>query len=261
MAELDAPARPGKKGISRFVSVNAAPAPPPAVPPRPQGDLTRACTEEIAQAVRTTWPTKSADNRWNRSRGARDLLHHLSQFPGETWQERWDASGFNQRGNPVSVLRSAPRDRSQIGTGAACLFCLRIIQPSLEAFRSNIFLYYGQRFLTAQNDPLLETFWAGVQATPVNPIHHGTALFDVAVALTTQGIALADLTPAAFLHYAWECRRQGLVLGARGAGSRFPGHLAWQVLHTIGHFPARGDKQGQQRGVAGDSLGINALYG
>jgi hypothetical protein len=240
VAELDAAARPGEKGISRFVSVNAAPAPAPAVPPRPQGDLTRASIEEIAQAVRTTWPTKSADNRWNRSRGARDLLHHLSQFPGETWQERWEASGFNQRANPVSVLRSAPRDRSQIGIGAACLFCLRIITPSLEAFRSNIFLYYGQRFLSAQDDPLLEKFWAGAQATPVNPIHHGTALFDVAVALTTQGIALADLTPAAFLHYAWECRRQGLVLGARGAGSRFPGHLAWQVLHTMGHFPARG---------------------
>lgn len=240
MADLDAPARPGKKGISRFVSVNAAPAPAPAVPPRPQDDLTRASIEEIAQAVRTTWPTKSADNRWNRSRGARDLLHHLGQFPGETWQERWEASGFNHRGNPVSVLRSAPRERSQIGTGAACLFCLRIIKPSLEAFRSNIFLYYGRRFLTAQSDPLLEKFWAGVQAAPVNPIHHGTALFDVAVALTTQGIALADLTPAAFLHYAWECRRQGLVLGARGAGSRFPGHLAWQVLHTMDHFPSRG---------------------
>src|SRR5664279_3876038 len=39
---------------------------------------------------------------------------------------------------------------------------------------------------------------------------------------------------------AWECRRHGLVLGARGAGSRFPGHLAWQVLHTLGHFPSRG---------------------
>lgn len=229
-----------KKGVSRFVSVNAAPAPAPTVPPRPQGDLTRASVEEIAQAVRTTWPTKSADNRWNRSRGARDLLQHLSQFPGETWQERWEASGFNLGGNPVSVLRSAPRERSQIGTGAACLLCLRIIQPSLEAFRSNTFLYYGQRFLAAQNDPLLEKFWAETQATPVNPIHHGTALFDIAVALTTQGIALADLTPEAFLHYAWECRRQGLVLGARGAGSRFPGHLAWQVLHTMDHFPSHG---------------------
>ena len=240
MAEPGAPTQASKKGISRFVSVNAAPAPSPAVPPRPQGDLTRAFVEEIAQAVRTTWPTKSADNRWNRSRGARDLLCHLSDFPGETWQDRWEASGFNQPGHPVAVLRSAPRDRSQIGTGAACLFCLRIIQPSLEAFRSNVFLYYGKRFLTAQNDPLLEKFWGEVQSMPVNPVHHGTALFDVAVALTTQGIALADLTPAAFLHYAWECRRQGLVLGARGAGSRFPGHLAWQALHAMDHFPSHG---------------------
>lgn len=90
-----------------------------------------------------------------------------------------------------------------------------VIQPSLEAFRSNQFLYYGKRFLVVQNDPLLDKFWEQVQSTPVNPVHHGTALFDVAVALTTQGIALADLTPAAVLYYAWECRRQGLVLGAR----------------------------------------------
>lgn len=240
MADLGNVTRQGKKGLSRFVSVNAAPAPALAVPPCPQGDLTRATPEEIAQAVRTTWPTKSADNRWRRSRGARDLLQHLSEFPGQTWQERWQASGFNEPGRPVSVLRSAPRDRSQIGTGAACLFCLRVIRPSLEAFRSNQFLYYGRRFLAAQNDPLLDKFWEQVQAAPVNPVHHGTALFDVAAALTTQGITLADLTPPAFLHYAWECRRQGLVLGARGAGSRFPGHLAWQALHAMGHFPPNG---------------------
>lgn len=30
------------------------------------------------------------------------------------------------------------------------------------------------------------------------------------------------------------------MLGARGAGSRFPGHLAWQVLHSMDHFPSRG---------------------
>ncbi|MGH3527746.1 MAG: hypothetical protein ACRDS0_34310 [Pseudonocardiaceae bacterium] len=229
-----------KKGVSRFISLNAAPAPAPAVPPRPQGDLTRAGIEKIAQAVRTSWPTNSADNRWRRSRGTRDLLHYLSELPGQTWQDRWEASGFNEPGRPVSVLRSAPRDRSQIGTGAACLFCLRVIKPSLGAFRSNTFLYYGKRFLAAQGDPLLDKFWAEVQATAVNPIHHGAALFDVAVALTTQGIALSDLTPGIFLHYVWECRRQGLVLGARGAGSRFPGHLAWQTLHAMGHFPPRG---------------------
>ncbi|MGW6739280.1 hypothetical protein ACWGDX_00800 [Streptomyces sp. NPDC055025] len=54
MAELAALTQPSRKGISRFVSANAAPAPAPAVPPRPQGDLARASIEEIAQAVRTT---------------------------------------------------------------------------------------------------------------------------------------------------------------------------------------------------------------
>ncbi|SHH63097.1 hypothetical protein [Streptomyces sp. 3214.6] len=190
-----------KKGVSSFVSVNAAPAPAPAVPPRPQGDLTRASVEEIAQAVRSTWPTKSADNRWNRSRGARDLLQHLSQFPGR------DLAGAvgDQRVQPGRQPRLGPAigsQREKPDRHRRCLLCLRIIRPSLEAFRSNTFLYYGQRFLAAQNDPLLEKFWAEVQATPVNPIHHGTALFDIAVALTTQGIALADLTPEAFLHYA-----------------------------------------------------------
>ncbi len=240
MADAAAPIRQSRKGSSRFVSVNAAPAPPPAVPPRPQGDLTRASVENVAAAIRTTWPTNSADNRWRRSRGARDLLGHLEGFPGETWQQRWEVSGLNAPGHPVAVLQATRRGKSQLGVGAACLFCLRIIQPSLEAFRSNTFLYYGQRFLGAQNDPLLDKFWAEVQAMPVHPVHHQTALFDVAVALTTQGIALADLTPAALLHYAWACRRQGLVPGQRGAGSRFPGHLAWQVLHAMGYFPSGG---------------------
>jgi site-specific recombinase XerD len=194
----------------------------------------------VAAAIRATWPTNSADNRWRRSRGAGDLLRHLEGFPGETWQERWEVSGLNTPGCPVAVLQATRRGKSQIGVGTACLFCLRIIQPSLEAFRSNTFLYYGQRFLSAQNDPLLDKFWAEVQDMPVHPVHHQSALFDVAVALTTQGIALADLTPAALLHYAWQCRRQGLVLGQRGAGSRFPGHLAWQVLHAMGHFPSGG---------------------
>lgn len=240
MADPVTPTRQGKKGSSRFVSVNAVPATPSAVPPRPQGDLTRASVEDVAAAIRATWPTNSADNRWRRSRGARDLLRHLEGFPGETWQQRWEVSGLNAPGRPVAVLQATRRGKSQLGVGAACLFCLRIIQSSLEAFRSNTFLYYGQRFLSAQNDPLLDKFWAEVQDMPVHPVHHQTALFDVAVALTTQGIALADLTPAAFLHYAWACRRQGLVLGQRGAGSRFPGHLAWQVLHAMGHFPSGG---------------------
>ncbi|MGH9227035.1 MAG: hypothetical protein ACRD2W_25395, partial [Acidimicrobiales bacterium] len=57
-------------------------------------------------------------------------------------------------------------------------------------------------------------------------------------ALTTQGIALADLTPEALLHYAKQCRE--LLVGvANTHTTRFSGHLAWEVLHAMGHFPPR----------------------
>jgi hypothetical protein len=74
----------------------------------------------------------------------------------------------------------------------------------------------------------------------VHPLHHGSALFDTTAALTTQGIALADLTPEAFLHYVWESRDHGLAIQGRSETGRgqFPGQLAWQVLHDMGHFPS-----------------------
>lgn len=60
---------------------------------------------------------------------------------------------------------------------------------------------------------------------------------DVCCALTTQGIALADLTPQALLFYANECRRLNLVVSARPDSNRFAGLRAWDVLHSMGHFP------------------------
>lgn len=223
---------------TRFTAVDAAPAPPPAVPPRPRGELTRAGIEEIQRTVRAVWPgTPDAERR--RSRGARFLLEHLEGFPGQTWQQRWQASGLDEPRRPVSVLMHQQRERDEVSVGTACLFSLRVIQPSLRALRSTRFLGYGERFLTAQHDPLLEEFWRRVQDMPVHPTYHVGALFDVTVALTTQGIALADLTPEAFLHYVWEARDHGLNFKGRGKHSRgqFPGRLAWRALHAMGHFP------------------------
>jgi hypothetical protein len=59
----------------------------------------------------------------------------------------------------------------------------------------------------------------------------------VCCALTTQGIALAGLTPEALLFYANECRRLNLVVGARADSNRFAGLMAWDILHGMGHFP------------------------
>ncbi|MEU8251063.1 site-specific integrase [Nonomuraea sp. NPDC048916] len=194
--------------------------------------------DEIEAAMRQVWPG-GRDSERRRARGARLLLEHLSGFPGGGWQQRWEASGLNEASRPVNVMIPEHQGRKEICTGAACLFALRVIRPSLLALRSTRFAGYGGRFLEAQRDPLLEEFWKRVKDHPVHPMHHTAALFDVAVALTTQGIALADLTPEAFLHYIWQSRDQGLTMKARGKQNRgqFPGQLAWPVLHEMGLFP------------------------
>lgn len=137
-------------------------------------------------------------------------------------------------------MRGKQAERDEICVGTACVFSLRVIRPSLQALRSTRFLRFGERFITAQRDALLEDFWKRVQGTAVHPLHHGSALFDTTAALTTQGIALAGLTPEAFLHYVWASRDHGLAFKGRGATGRgqFPGQLAWQVLHDMGHFPS-----------------------
>ncbi|MEU5849374.1 hypothetical protein [Saccharopolyspora shandongensis] len=211
---------------TRFAGLRGGPA-NPAASPMPHGDLTAADAEQIQQVVRDVWPG-GLDAVRRRARGARFMLQHLAVFPGQTWQQRWETSGLNERRRPVTAARGKQAERDEICVGTACLFSLRVIRPSLQALRSTRFLRYGERFLAAQRDSLLEEFWKRVQDTAVHPLHHGAALFDTTAALTTQGIALVDLTPEAFLHYVWETRDHGLAFKGRGENSRgqFPGQLA-----------------------------------
>ncbi|NYE71884.1 tyrosine-type recombinase/integrase [Microlunatus parietis] len=114
------------------------------------------------------------------------------------------------------------------------LLSLRIIQPTLEAFRSNLFRDYPLSFRTAQRDPELDKFFAAVEDRVISRHWKRRAVFDVSAALTIQGIALADLTPEAFLHYARTTRDAGL---ASYSYSTYVGHLAWEILHEMGQFP------------------------
>jgi hypothetical protein len=113
-----------------------------------------------------------------------------------------------------------------------------VIQPSLLAFRSNTFSNYSSHFITAQDDPLLNAFAEQAAAYDVEGHHRRDAVLDVCRLLTVQGITLTDLTPAALLHHGHETRR---VTAIRKPGTkvvnRFAGPSAWNVLHTMGHFP------------------------
>jgi integrase len=97
---------------------------------------------------------------------------------------------------------------------------------------------YAEMFRRAHGDPVLDRFFAHVAAMDVRREYQLGAVFDVACALTVYGIGFAELTPAAMLHYAWECRRLGVSVRHRKTPGRFTGHLAWVALVETGQFPS-----------------------
>jgi hypothetical protein len=209
-----------------------APAPVPAVPPRPRGNLDAATAEEIAAVADGVWP-RGGQRRYARRRGLRRLLELLAAFPGQTWQQRWLASGFDAGDRRVRDLADCEWVRAEAVHSLMLLCCLRVVRPSLAAFRGNHFVRYHEHFEAAQADPQLDEFVRLVQAHDASPHYQRCARFDMAGALTSQGIAFAGLTAEAFLHYATETRRGGFGHGYEC----YVGHLAWQVLHQSGHFP------------------------
>ena len=175
--------------------------------------------------------------RQKRRSGTRHLLEHLEGFEGRTWQERWLASDLDTGERPVSDLDPDKYRGYNLTHGLKALLCLRVITPSLTAFRGNKFNQYPYAFQEAQGDPLLNKFFEEAKRARASERHQYRALADVCCALTTQGLALADLTPEALLFYANECSRLNLVVGARPDSNRFAGLLAWDILHGMDHFP------------------------
>jgi site-specific recombinase XerD len=224
---------------SRFVSGQIEPQPAvAATPPRPVGELGTAPIDRIARLVTTAWDGAPATCQ-QRGQAVQIILTYLTDYAGQTWQQRWDTSPMGRGEASVSILGSRRETGMAIGQGLRSLFCLRIIRPSLLAFRINNFKEYGQFFVAAQGDPLLEKFAEHTAAADVSWAYRREALFDVCCLLTVQDVALADLTPAALLYYGHETRRvRAITLPGRKLANRFAGLSAWNILHQMGHFPA-----------------------
>lgn len=228
---------------SRFpdAEIKAMPAERPAVPPAPFGDLSRASITELCSLVEKILPDRTYSTYEKRRRGLRLLFRHLETLPGDTWQERWEASGFDgDKALPVKTLATSGRrqDSHDATSAARMAFCARVIQPTLGGFRANRFGDYPESFLHANPDPALESFYTEVDTRPqLGHSHRMRVKFDVACVLTVQGITLADLTPAALLHYSLDNRRLGTTHGASRDTTRFAALGAWEILHSLGQFP------------------------
>src|SRR2546429_1736347 len=199
----------------------------------------------LADRVRPAPPTTAQTRR----RSLRFLLDHLAGLPGQTWQQRWDDSPFADGARRVAELDNGQQTVASLGLRV--LLCLRVIRPTLPAMRANRLTGYADLFRQAQADASLDAYFAAVRQRPVVRSMHMAALFDVACALSIYGIPLAELTPQALLHYAWQCRRHGVTYKNRGSRDTFGGLLAWQVLYDMGHFPPGTPQSIRAAGQAG----------
>lgn len=232
-----------ESATTRFSSaaMKAAAAPQPAIPPAPFGDLSAASISELCDLAGKILP----DPTWTKvercRHGIRLLFGHLQTLPGHTWQDRWEASGFNaEMAPPVSILGrpEAPFDNRHMLSALKVAFAIRCMQPSLSGFRANKFSTYAEPFRRLQKDPRLDEFFETVDADQqLSTTYKNRAKFDITCALTTQGIALEHLTPSALLHYSLENKRLGLTHGANKDTTRFAALGAWEILHTMAHFP------------------------
>ncbi|MFI1868894.1 tyrosine-type recombinase/integrase [Streptomyces jumonjinensis] len=226
--------------VTRFAGaeLKAAPAPLPDTPPGPFGDLSRTPADEILRIVEQV--TKGQPNPGRRRRSVQRVFSVLEEMPGDTWQERWQASGFDDEGaESVRVLaREGDRiDSADLTAGLKLAFCMRVIRPSISGFRANKFLDYSAMFREFQPDPLLERFFTATDDFDFHHMHRLRAKSDLTAALTTGGITLEDLTPSALLHFGMESKRLGVTHGSSREATRFAGLGTWQVLHQMGHFP------------------------
>jgi integrase len=215
------PARPATLVTSRF------------------GDLSRAPVDVLVDVVLAAWPCRNTTIRSIRRLGTRTLLDYLGRFPGPSWQDRWVASGLDDGSVAADALatQGPVQPRSHLTTGVRALFCLRVIRPSRVALDANMVVNLGPTLQVAEQDPLLDKFVEEVARSGRTVGAQREALFDVAAVLVTQGIRLADLTPEALLHYALESRQlHAARLGPR-TNRRLPGHVAWDVLAEMQHFP------------------------
>jgi integrase len=217
----------GRGGRSSFSHGDIVPTEPtPARPVWPRGDLGRATADAIIDVAATVWP----QNMDNRRRLLRGLLERMATMPGDTWQQRWEAASTNET--------YFAGESSEDGIGYKMLLSLRVIRMDLYTLRMLTAQNYAELFRVAQADPALDAYFDHVNTMTARREYQLAALFDIACALTIYGIRFAELTPAAMLHYAWECRRLGVGVRKRSVPGRFAGHVAWVALVESGHFPS-----------------------
>ncbi|WP_351234203.1 site-specific integrase [Streptomyces sp. NPDC002133] len=192
--------------------------------------------EILAVLDRPPFRAEKVHTRWQRKSGARAVLTWLSGFPGESWQERWEASPaavgperWAEEGHTwISTVADVRWNSTQSGllmlAGADVLrlpltwqFRYRTVHLRLLVERTR-----DPEGLSRLEEIVDPKRWASVGG--------GRARLALTRIMIAKGGGLADITPGDAFEYAAELRKAGLD---RGSGTLF---YSW--LRELGNLPS-----------------------
>lgn len=255
------------KGRHRYLDPPVRKADPPAHPSRSH-DVATLLDRFPPRSPASSWPATAAtreqvidrlfappfvpDNRLsqaNRRRGLRRLLDWLDEAPGETWQDRWLASGADAAGNTawrglamdwIRAKQIGFVDGSYLHLGNAlrAVICGDVIRPSIGWLTTPATVRYLAAEMALVRDP--ETFaelnaLIDIGTEPsrarAEPMTRMEVLCRIAVILAAKGGLVRDITVG-------DCLELLEQVSEAGSGNRRQrNNLSfYQALHTIGVF-------------------------
>ena len=224
----------------------------------PSPSRSRVTFERLAERfpprpVSATWPTTELTRRSmqalvaasslldgldERTRHARlsalgVVIDWLALQPGDTWQERWDASGANDSARSDwrrLVTRGARRDEDHFGSALALLISSDVLRPSVGFLLTSPTPRRLTASLAASRDlDGFATLMTALEATGVSIGTSHPATTRIAAIVAAKGGGVFDVTVG-------DCIEVLQIAKAAFADGHYNSPFFYQLLHSIGVF-------------------------
>ncbi|WP_406380417.1 tyrosine-type recombinase/integrase [Streptomyces sp. NBC_01618] len=217
-------------------------------PPR-RPEQSRKATEQsreqvMEQMLASPFVLESSASQARRKTGMTKILAWLEQYPGQTWQDRWMASGADAVGNiawrrlATGWLQSTgwsyqdpKKDFDALGSGMLPLISGDVIRPSLSWLLTPGTVQILTAEMARSRDPQgFMALAALCREDPANSHTKDGALRRIATMMAAKGGMVSDITVG-------DCLELAALLPGIGGRSADTSVYFYQLLHATGVFP------------------------
>ncbi|MBF6302667.1 site-specific integrase [Nocardia amamiensis] len=193
--------------------------------------------EAVDRADEPQFRSPCESTRFRRRRGTRALLRWLANYPGDTWQQRWQASGAEaeQKNWTAAPLESLAAQDSKVRKDELCsglimLAITRVIHLSPAFLLTMTRTRHWVAAVGEYRDPAGFAHLRAEADAGIWESGNGfLARWQIAILILAKGGGVRDITVGDCL----ELRQLDITMGLRGQ----PRYLFYALLHSAGIFP------------------------